>query len=135
MTTPDLQALIELPNLPEAGYQEGLMADHPDLFTAEQMREYGKQCANHSTLPGAGGGEWLPIESAPKDGSVILAWRFYLVAIMWTGDSEYPWDAINLGSHSSTAMLTNRFMDGDNNLTHWMPLPPNPAALPPQQGG
>ena len=75
-------------------------------------------------------GVWLPIESAPRDGSVVLAWRFYPVAIKWTGGSEYPWEAVNLGSHPSTTLHSNGFMEADSSLTHWQPLPtPPPAEL------
>lgn len=41
-----------LPKLPEAGYQRGLMADHPDLFTADQMfaiRDAGIAYGRHLT--------------------------------------------------------------------------------------
>lgn len=72
--------------------------------------------------------EWQPIETAPKDGTPILGFRFYPVAIRWRPDldSEFQWDAVSLGSHASTNFMSNGFIDGDSNLTHWMPLPEPP---------
>lgn len=68
--------------------------------------------------------EWQGIESAPKDGTVILGWRFYPVAIMWTGDHEWAWEAVQLDGYSKLA--SNAFIEGDIALTHWMPLPEPP---------
>ena len=75
--------------------------------------------------------EWRPIETAPKDGTSILAWRFYSVAIRWRPDldGEFPWDAVSLESHPSTNFTTNGFMEDDRALTHWMPLPSPPEDL------
>lgn len=70
--------------------------------------------------------KWNPIETAPRDGSVVLAWRFYPVAIKWTGDSVYPWEAVTLSSHPSMSLSGDGFVEGDISLTHWMPLPPPP---------
>jgi hypothetical protein len=67
--------------------------------------------------------KWEPIETAPKDGRVILGWRFYPVVIKWTGDKTFPWEAIQLGS---MPFFSNAFCDGDQSLTHWMPLPEPP---------
>lgn len=73
---------------------------------------------------------WRPIETAPKDGTVILAWRFYPCAVRWTGGGEeYPWEAVHLGGYST--LHENAFCAGDPHLTHWMPLPPAPE---PQEG-
>jgi len=71
------------------------------------------------TLPGAGGGEWLPIESAPTDGTRIMlgvfrkpdlrASDYYLLAT-WDGENSHPFVP--------------------NDWTHWQPLPtPPPAEL------
>lgn len=68
--------------------------------------------------------EWQPIETAPKDGTVILGWRYYPVAIRWTNDRDYPWEAIQIGGVSP--FLLNGFVDEDQGLTHWMPLPKKP---------
>ena len=74
-------------------------------------------------------GKWRPIESAPKDGTILLAWRFFPVAIKWTGDATYPWEAVHLNdADPALGMIANGFMEGDASLTHWMPLPSPPAA-------
>jgi hypothetical protein len=60
---------------------------------------------------------WRTMDSAPRDGTEILAcrdngcaWEFYLVR--WDDtDPEYPWDS-----------GCNAYPDG--RLTHWMPLTP-----------
>ena len=70
--------------------------------------------------------EWQPIETVPRDGTVILAWRFYVVAMKWTGDVAYPWEAVALGNHPCMNMASNGFHGADNSLTHWMPLPAPP---------
>jgi hypothetical protein len=67
---------------------------------------------------------WYPIEVAPKDGTVILAYcegeeSFVLVswkAHYWTG--EYAW--------------TQCYVDGPDtydDLTHWQPLPQPPETI------
>ena len=68
--------------------------------------------------------EWQPIETAPRDGTVILALRFYPVAIRWTGHHEWQWEAIHLGG--AFPLLRNAYVVNDVHLTHWMPLPEPP---------
>lgn len=69
--------------------------------------------------------EWKPIETAPKDGTVILGWRYYVIAMRWNDDHDFPWDIVNIGPTSNFA-FTNQVGDGDHALTHWMPLPDAP---------
>lgn len=69
--------------------------------------------------------KWRPIETAPKDGTVVLAWRYCQVAIKWTGDDEYPWEAVQLGG--SIGLSPDGFQATDPALTRWMPLPPPPT--------
>lgn len=87
------------------------------------------------TLPGAGGGEWLPIESAPKDGTnVLLLIKWSETPLIghfshnrWWGDTEHYETSCSsycYGGSPSTATGTEP--------THWQPLP---AATTPQQGG
>jgi hypothetical protein len=75
--------------------------------------------------------EWQPIETAPKDGTVIiLNCRFRVVAGYWNlaagmygPDTEHPWTWLapyatsygGLDGHSEPA------------VTHWMPLPDPPV--------
>ena len=65
---------------------------------------------------------WQPIETAPHDGTVILGWRFYPVAIRWTNNAEYPWEAVQIGS-KVIPFMANAYAVDDKNLSHWMPLP------------
>lgn len=69
---------------------------------------------------------WQPIETAPKDGTVILGWRYYAVAMKWTGHHGYPWEAIHLDGVCE--LMGNGFVSDDNALTHWMPLPDPPRS-------
>ena len=70
--------------------------------------------------------EWQPIETAPKDGRIVIGWRYYPVAIRWDKekDSNYPWDAIHLDG--CYTFDDNAFVENDDALTHWMPLPEPP---------
>lgn len=64
--------------------------------------------------------EWRPIETAPKDGTELIASRFWgdgsVVAIMhWLPlDGDGFWDSDG--------------WDADWEPTHWIPLPPPPKA-------
>ena len=60
--------------------------------------------------------EWQPIETAPKDGTVILTWTDGL------GDGAYMPMAYNAAGGWSEYW-------GNSDLlpTHWMPLPPAPV--------
>lgn len=62
--------------------------------------------------------EWQPIETAPKDGTVFLAWRKHAThPLMVRYEPSYDWFANYDGEHVY-------------DLTHWMPLPkaPNDAS-------
>ena len=59
--------------------------------------------------------EWQPIETAPKDNTVFLAWRKHAThPLMVRYESSYDWFANYDGEHVY-------------DLTHWMPLPKPPA--------
>jgi hypothetical protein len=63
--------------------------------------------------------EWQPIETAPKDGCAILAWRDSGVHVMrWRerGDGSGFWDEWRVRLKSLQAAPP----------THWMPLPAPP---------
>lgn len=70
--------------------------------------------------------EWQPIETAPKDGTDILAY----------GRAEYDGTLYAKGRHvcwwegdAITGFWSGRDATCDYRVTHWMPLPPPPAAL------
>lgn len=66
-------------------------------------------------------GEWLPIESAPKDERHILAWNGdAMTVVQWFKSESYPgwWSLAETGGHCD---------DGEfYGATHWMPLPEPP---------
>ena len=72
--------------------------------------------------------EWQPIETAPKDGTVILAWRFYPCVVRWNAtDKDWPWEAVPIGAMYEP-FEANGFSGDDAQITHWMPLPAAPSA-------
>lgn len=63
--------------------------------------------------------EWQPIETAPKDGTVVDLWHkdgFRITDEFWLGDEEECW----------TCLFS------DEEITHWMhpPSPPKPLPTP-----
>jgi hypothetical protein len=67
--------------------------------------------------------EWMPIESAPKDGTVILAYHATWASwksVMWLGDRSphdgCPW----VETGYTIAWPVESFW-------HWMPSPPPPS--------
>jgi hypothetical protein len=68
--------------------------------------------------------EWLPIETAPKDGSAVLGYfpgydgvsfaRRDVIAMYWSGWGGGIWDCASSGHHIHQSP------------THWMPLPSPP---------
>lgn len=63
--------------------------------------------------------EWQPIETAPKDGSHILAWRDSGVHLMRWREQVQRWDEWHVGIKHLTIQPT-----------HWMPLPAPPDHAP-----
>jgi hypothetical protein len=61
--------------------------------------------------------EWQPIETAPKDGSDILAW--------WNGHAVISWNARQQSWESDDGMVAAK-----THPTHWMPLPEPPGYTP-----
>ena len=63
--------------------------------------------------------EWQPIESAPKDGTIVM--------IYWPTMSihQYPTCAFNHGDEYGWELVSNRDY-GEVFPTHWMPLPEPP---------
>jgi hypothetical protein len=63
--------------------------------------------------------DWLPIESAPRDGTKVLVgcnWHpMFVVASFKNGKWTVSWDAVPLDEDS-----------GWDELTHWAPISPMP---------
>lgn len=65
-------------------------------------------------------GQWLPIETAPKDGSRFLA-------ILKNGEYEIMYLNEKMHQWSSNGRYVFGFID---NALAWMPLPPPPGESP-----
>jgi hypothetical protein len=65
--------------------------------------------------------EWQPIETAPKDGRMILVWRDSGVHLM-------RWKAI--GEHGFWDEWHVKLKHLSSHPTHWMPLPDPPSSAP-----
>jgi hypothetical protein len=64
--------------------------------------------------------EWQPIETAPKDGSLILSWdNPYMIVVSWDTDPRDEGGQCWKINYSGDWMTP----------THWMPLP-----APPKKG-
>jgi len=100
----------------------------PDSLWANILRRAGENVralkASPSAIPAGGEGEgWRPIESAPRDGTRILAWQdgdLYAVEWVYEAPDEGYWIA-RCGQPVVTPPTP----------THWMPPPPAPS----QEGG
>lgn len=76
--------------------------------------------------------EWLPIETALKDGTKIIGGQFYKgelrdVALTWWGDSSRIYDPI-LGLFKQSEWWLKRTGSGYFDPTHWIPQPPTEEA-------
>lgn len=70
--------------------------------------------------------EWYPIETAPKDGTDVLAWWPGLslaVPCRWTGHGYYSGPGWFQMSYSSASLRCEP--------THWQPMPTLPATAKP----
>ncbi|MFT0532228.1 hypothetical protein ACMHYJ_05245 [Castellaniella hirudinis] len=141
----DLQSMIGWmrrrqgwPSVLIAGWMAGDIAD-----MLERLQAPG-QVADGASLSG-----WQPIETAPKDGTWILAWRgpatggYWdpMVIVRWyeweddPGNGTWVWpdDRYDVwtpeGQQRADAMLGDGSLFEDNGFTHWMPLP-----QPPKEG-
>lgn len=73
--------------------------------------------------------EWQPIETAPKDGTKILAYDEGIILTAWTNDAnEYQG-----GRGGPAGWFSGQYRDhwGDypvlDTPTHWMPIPAPPV--------
>lgn len=68
--------------------------------------------------------EWQPIETAPKDKTIIVFMGNYVVTAKWYDDkfAKKPRPYFNCeGLH-----FMGKSWQRENQPTHWMPLPPPP---------
>ncbi len=81
--------------------------------------------------------DWQPIETAPKDGIVILGWSEYMsepAPIRWGRKShgrtgwQAVWDGIQVIATESD--FGTEYVDPEP-ITHWQPLPIPPKAATP----
>lgn len=64
--------------------------------------------------------DWQPIESAPKDGTTILAWDGDLQAVVRWCSCKQEWLVLRADDNDGEAIFWEK-------LTHWLPLPPRPT--------
>lgn len=71
--------------------------------------------------------DWLPIESAPKDGTEVFLWsRDRLVAGSWRVDEGFA-SKEPMWLDNSYDDFSCGFASTPLDPTHWMPLPPPPS--------
>lgn len=83
----------------------------------EQVRE-GWRISMRAALSAVNPYEWMPIETAPKDGTAI--YQRVLLFVPPYGAGSGNWTGHNWNCH----FCLNR----DAQPTHWMPLPPSPES-------
>lgn len=79
--------------------------------------------------------EWQPINTAPRDGTVILITRYgdTYAAFFDVNDGAFPWIFLDPGSQE----YTNGWQDDVDRFgpTHWMPMPaPSQEQRSPESG-
>jgi len=67
---------------------------------------------------------WMPIETAPKDGTMILTCSCNTVYYPQTS----VWASYHPNAEGKQCWRTDRVCGDKLNPTHWMPLPPPPPA-------
>ncbi len=89
------------------------------------------------SAPDANG--WMPIESAPKDGSEVLGYRddCGVLLMRWIAPCDFLTDLELIDLDHDTTYTENWFyadflaggrIEGDEVPTHWQPLPGAPVA-------
>ena len=76
---------------------------------------------------GSGGAGWMPIETAPKDGQMILLCKGRFVVPGWWDAAErmHPWRLVDsTDADEDDTVQLNGWMA--NSPTLWMPIPPAP---------
>lgn len=93
-------------------------------------------------------GAWLPIESAPRDGTEILGWRkdCGILMVRWDAPENFMTDreCEEIGESASVYdwlyadFVEGGRLEGQEAPTHWMPLPQEPnkgSSVPPPVAG
>lgn len=133
---------IDIPGL--LGMSELLRARGVETksFHDQQVAEAAYRAGYKAALNARAGGDgWLPIESAPKDGTRILGLTsFGVEPVRWHTDSgeEYGLRDGWVGTEQDSECLpANRIsrLTATCQPTHWQPLPTPPAALASQAVG
>lgn len=76
--------------------------------------------------------QWKPIESAPKDGAVIILWNGLtgfnstVGAGYWTNEIKYREDLCRADEPAGWRWSSDGRKNGMTLATHWMPLPQAP---------
>lgn len=120
-----LQNLPPQPPLGATPTEERLAAAHASYMDASLKGKSALDCMRAAARalgdrPGADRAGWQPIETAPKDGTYILAWDGF-------GYGVVCWDPDLAGTEApSQWALYNRFATDALVPTHWQPLPASP---------
>lgn len=105
---------------------------HPATWAADEAKALLREAAAALARPADG---WLPIESAPKDGTLYLCWVDAIRYGESDDGSQYQADVSEVdfgqwrdfetgGAHMN---MMGDIGDGQQ-ITHWMPLPTPPAS-------
>ena len=102
-----------------------------DKFPMELVRELRAELADlraaAPVVPAPVALAWLPIETAPQDGTLIDIWR-----PSWGGERCTDMQRFDLGGGNVFYSPKTSGPSCVRDATHWMPLPPAPGATPPQ---
>lgn|ERR1700757_1619895 len=76
---------------------------------------------------------WLPIKTAPHDGSNILIrfGRDHVSQAKYVAGTLYPWKFID--SNDGVTWVVNHAVEGEYGPSHWMPLPSIVSPVNPEQ--
>jgi hypothetical protein len=109
-------------------YEEGTPCQGMNCGTTTS--QHSKECIAEHTAGCAGGffGKWLPIESAPEDGTLILLLHQGHTAIGWYAPHDcYEWCFVESASTNGPNIEANAFIKSATQKLKWMPLPPPPS--------
>lgn len=80
--------------------------------------------------------EWQPIETAPKDGTLLLLWEQYesepFIGSWYAFRSEWEASRTHYDTDGNAYVIDRVYSPG---VTHWMPLPAAPAATTGKEPG